>query len=118
MPILSFSGMKAMGFIPDKWPRALVAVLSLGQETPHREMVFPPQEDNGVREVMFKEFPEVLPDDTTVEPLKPMAGPPMTIKLVPQAKPFKRYKANSIPNHWQNTVKNKLDTMVKKDITE
>ncbi len=120
MPILSFSCLVAMGFLPHKWPEVTrqVTALSLGRKVPRTEILIPEQVDNGVREQMFTEFPLVFPDDQTVEPLKAMTGPPMRIELVPDAKPFKRFKANSIPHYWMDTVKQQLDKMVLKDVIE
>ncbi|UYV63017.1 K02A2.6-like [Cordylochernes scorpioides] len=54
-------------------------------------------------------------DDTV---LKPMQGPPMSIELVKDAVPCKRYRAYNVPFHWRDPVKTQLDTMLAKGIIE
>ena len=64
---------------------------------------------------LIAEFPEVFCEDG---PLKKMQGPPMKIELVPGAVPRRTYKAYSIPIHWQDAVKEKLDEMQAKGVIE
>ncbi|UYV81614.1 hypothetical protein LAZ67_20001709 [Cordylochernes scorpioides] len=47
-----------------------------------------------------------------------MQGPPMSIELVKDAVPCKRYRAYNVPFHWRDPVKTQLDTMLAKGIIE
>ncbi len=117
MPILSHVGLKKLGILHERWP--YVNALSLDKKECRREVEVGKIIENGeLRGKLFKEFPNVFPDDNTVEPLRPMNGKPMEIELMPDAKPFKRYKANTLPYAWEGKVKAQLDTMVAKDVIE
>ncbi len=121
-PILSYDSMKVLNILNRDWPnpdKKSVKALSLGKGG-NRKVIQIPKEvvNNKLREDLFKEFPDVFPDDQTVMPLQPMKGPEMKIELVPEAKPFKRYKANTIPFYWELKVKQQLENMVQKDIIE
>ncbi len=119
-PILSLQGLKQLGFLHEEWPKQqAVNKLSLGAGHVRKEIILSKgTTNNEVRNMFFTEFPDVFPDDDTVEPLRPMNGPPMEIELEPDAKPFKRYKANKIPYAWEKKVKRQLDIMEKKDVIE
>ncbi len=120
-PILSYEGLKALEFLNPQWPtkKLTVKALSLGKKECRQEVVLHDKDDNSdLREKLFKEFPEVFPDDKTILPLKEMSGPPMEIQLETNAKPFKRYKANTIPFALQSKVKKQLEIMEQKDVIE
>ncbi len=120
-PLLSLDSVKRLQLLPKTWPdiELDVAAISLGKSDNKVHMDLPMQiEDEQVRSQLFYEFKEIFPEDDTIEPLMPMKGPPMDIKLKPNAVPFKRFKANTIPFNWQDKIKRQLDTMEKKDVIE
>jgi hypothetical protein len=117
--IMSFTSLVDLNIIPKGWPKNIdVQAISMNKDMKN-ELVFPKEiENKELREELFKEFAEVFPEDESIEPLRPMKGPEMKIELSEDAKPFKRFKANTIPFHWQDSVKKQLEVMVKKCIIE
>lgn len=77
----------------------------------------PKQKETEVEKI-FKDFGNVFCDEDDLSPLPKMSGPPMKIKLKPEAKPVRHYRAAPIPFQWKRKVKNQLDAMEKKDIVE
>ncbi len=121
-PILSFDAVKTLNFLNCNWPMDTsmsVAAISLGPADIRQE-IMPTEEvsNEKLRHELFQEFEDIFPEETSTQPLKAMTGPLMRIELEPDAKPFKRYKANTLPFHWQAQVKRQLDAMVQKDIIE
>ncbi len=119
-PLLSYEALVGLGLVQVGWPNFdNINALSLGK---HEDKIFIDAKkcyaNKDVAQMFFDEFPTIFPDDDSVTPLMPMKGPEMEIELVPGAKPFKRYKANTIPYHWENKVKRQLDKMVQKDVIE
>ncbi len=120
-PIMCLDGLKKLGFLDINWPysSSRISVVSLGKEDIRKQIIIPKEVRNDdLRNKIFTQYPDVFPPDDAVEPLKPMKGPAMKIELTDDAIPFKRYKANSIPHHLADKVKEQLDLMVKKEIIE
>jgi hypothetical protein len=99
--ILSFTTMVNLNILPKEWPNKILesAAISLKKES-MQEITFPTEIQNTrLKERLFQDFNKVFPMDESKDPLRPMKGPEMRIELVPDAKPFKRFKANTIPFH-------------------
>ncbi|UYV75083.1 K02A2.6-like, partial [Cordylochernes scorpioides] len=112
-PLLSKSGCKALGLLPDNWPHSMIVnAITNGQV-----LTFPPtpvRANEIDKQSILTHYARAF-DDTV---LKPMQGPPMSIELVKDAVPCKRYRAYNVPFHWRDPVKTQLDTMLAKGIIE
>ncbi|UYV73839.1 hypothetical protein LAZ67_11001072 [Cordylochernes scorpioides] len=112
-PLLSKSGCKALGLLPDNWPHSMIVnAITNGQV-----LTFPPTpvRANEIDKQSILTYYARAFDDTV---LKPMQGPPMSIELVKDAVPCKRYRAYNVPFHWRDPVKTQLDIMLAKGIIE
>ncbi|UYV80134.1 hypothetical protein LAZ67_18001802, partial [Cordylochernes scorpioides] len=112
-PLLSKSGCKALGLLPDNWPHSMIVnAITNGQV-----LTFPPTpvRANEIDKQSILTHHARAFNDTV---LKPMQGPPMSIELVKDAVPCKRYRAYNVPFHWRDPVKTQLDTMLAKGIFE
>ncbi|UYV68051.1 HNRNPK [Cordylochernes scorpioides] len=112
-PLLSKSGCKALGLLPNNWPHSMIVnAITNGQV-----LTFPPtpvRANEIDKQSILTHYARAF-DDTV---LKPMQGPPMSIELVKDAVPCKRYRAYNVPFHWRDPVKTQLDTMLAKGIIE
>ena len=66
------------------------------------------------RRAIMEEFKDVFDDSQ----LRPMKGPPMKIKIKPNAKPYKVNGARPIPYAYRDRIKEQLDAMVRDGIIE
>ncbi len=117
-PLLGKHMCKKLRFVPEKFPHAWVNELSVRKDRVPVDMAPESTASEPDKARYVSRFPEVFPSDDRAVPLMAMDGPEMRIELVPGAKPVKRYKANTIPFHWQGTVKQRLDDMEAKDVVE
>ena len=109
-PLLSRQSLKALKFLPEDWPHDTTVgrtVLSAG----HGEETIT---ENDRKQLLMKEFSDVFEDQF----LQPMKGPPMTIRMQDDAKPFCITAARAIPHAYRDQIKSQLDDMVRNNIIE
>ena len=107
--LLSKSLLVALKLLLQDWP-------SKGQIFQTRALPVDPTPDDiaKIRSDLLREFSDVF--DSTQ--LKPMTGPPMDIRLHPDATPACAHHARPIPYAFREQVKEQLDDMVANEIIE
>ncbi|XP_065190896.1 uncharacterized protein K02A2.6-like [Sycon ciliatum] len=101
--LLSCQSLRALGILPESWPR-----ISRVKSEPSSADIA------DVKTQLMQEFADVFDDSQ----LKPMAGPPMEIKLQSDATPTRVNGARAIPFAFRDQIKSQLDDMVINGIIE
>lgn len=103
--LLSRSALIAFGWIAPDWPRNKLQALSRTDIEKQSQVT---------RESLLEEFTKVFND----EELPPMNAKPMTIKLKPNAVPFRVNGARSIPYAYRDQIKAQLDKWEQQEVCE
>lgn len=122
-PLLCKDACVALGLLPEGWPHVAIQTLSLGspEELGSAAKMIPNDSkvaSYGVeaeKRDLLTRFKSVFDDEG---PLRIMNGPPMMIELEEGAVPSRVFKPYSIPVHWKEKVKTKIDAMQEQGIVE